>query len=188
MTCPCRKSQNLFALYKYMNKVYQKAELAANTLIIVVAVLLGGILIYKNFFAAQHEVSNQQMRLQPVIGTKMSAPDVDWAKQPKTLIMALQKGCRFCTESAHFYKRVIESAKSKNVKLVAALPTSIEESAAYLNNLGLQNIEVKQSSLGSLQVSGTPTLILTNDKGEVINYWVGKLPPDKETELLTQLQ
>ena len=118
----------------------------------------------------------------------MNAPDINWSQQPKTLVLALQTGCRFCNESAPFYKRIIETVKNKNIKLVAVFPTEIEESAKHLEELGLTNIEVKRSSLGSLQVSGTPTLILTNNKGEITDYWVGKLPPDKETEVLDKLK
>lgn len=170
-----------------MNKAFQKIELVANILIIVVALLLGGVIVQKYFFAPPAAVSNQPPRLEPKIGSVMNVPDVNWSQQPKTLILALQSSCHFCNESAPFYKRVIESVKDKNVKLVAVFPTAVEESAAHLQKLGLTNMEVKQSSLGSLQVSGTPTLILTNEKGEVTNYWVGKLSPDKETEVINKL-
>ncbi len=170
-----------------MSKTHQKIELVANISIIVVALLLGGVLVHKYFFAAPPVASNQPPRLEPKIGSVMNVPDVNWSQQPKTLVLALQSSCRFCNDSAPFYKRVIESVKDKNVKLVAVFPTDVEESAAYLQKLGLTNMEVKQSSLNGLQVSGTPTLILTNDKGEVTNYWVGKLTPDKETEVINQL-
>lgn len=125
--------------------------------------------------------------MQPEIGKQMNLSDVDWADQPKTLILALQTNCHFCNESAPFYKRLVESIRNKNVKLVAVFPGNIEESKAHLNELGLTNLEVKQSPLANMQVSGTPTLILTNDKGEVINVWVGKLSPDKETEVISKL-
>ncbi len=71
--------------------------------------------------------------------------------------------------------------------MVAVFPTDIEESRAHLDKLGLTNLDVKQASLDSIQVDGTPTLILVNDKGEVTNYWVGKLPPNKEAEVISKL-
>ena len=114
-------------------------------------------------------------------------PDINWLDQPKTLIVALQASCRFCNESAPFYKRLIENTKNKNIKLVAVLPTDLEESKAHLNKFGLSELEVRQASLDSIQVEGTPTLLLVNSKGEVTDYWVGKLPPHKETEVLNKL-
>ncbi len=168
-----------------MSKLNQKAELAANFLIIVVAVLLIGLIVQKLFFNAT-EV-NKKAKIQPVVGSKLNLSEVNFSNQPKTLVLALQKGCRFCSESAPFYKRIIENIQNKNVKLVAVFPTSIEENKAHLNELGLINLDVKRSRLEDIQVSGTPTLILTNEKGEITDYWVGKLPPDKETEVINKL-
>lgn len=167
-----------------MEKINQKVELVANIFIILLVLAIGGVLVQKYFLAVP---LNRRARVEPKIGSQMNAPDVNWSQQPKTLVLALQAGCRFCSESAPFYKRVIETVRNKNVKLVAAFPAEIEESAKYLKELGLTNIEVKRSSLSSLQVSGTPTLILINSKGEITDYWVGKLPPDKETEVLNKL-
>jgi thioredoxin-related protein len=169
-----------------MSKINQKIELIANVLIIVVAILLIGVIAQRYFFSPSTTL-NQPARVQPAVGTKINLPDTEWSKQPKTLILALQKGCHFCSESAPFYQRLRESVQDKNVRLVAVLPGVQEESAAYLNELGLPNLEVKQSPLDTLQVSGTPTLILTNDKGEVTHFWVGKLSPEKEKEVLEQL-
>lgn len=164
----------------------KRIETAANLLIIVVALLMGVILIQK-YFLGSPAASNQPLRLQPKVGEKINVSDVDWSNQPKTLLLVLQADCRFCNDSAPFYKQIIESVKSKNIRLVAVFPTDVAKSSDHLNKLGLTNMEVKQSSLGSLQVSGTPTLIITNDKGEITDYWVGKLPPDKETEVINKL-
>jgi hypothetical protein len=167
-----------------MSKLNQKVELTANILIIVVGVLLVGVIAQKYFFGASH---NSPARLLPTVGSKINVPDVDLSAQPKTLVLVLQKDCKYCTESAAFYKRLQENTQNKNIKLVAVLPGKIEESTAYLNGLGINNLDVKQSSLDNLQTSGTPTLILTNNKGEVTNFWIGKLPADKEDEVIGQL-
>jgi hypothetical protein len=169
-----------------MSRINQKLEMAANILIIVVAVLLIGVIAQRYFFPPATN-SNQPARVHPTIGTKINLPGTDWSNRPKTLLMVLQKDCRFCTESAPFYKRLRESVQDKTVKLVAVLPGRQEESAAYLDQLGLSHLELKQSPLNTLQVSGTPTLILTNDKGEITDYWVGKLSSDKESEVINKL-
>lgn len=168
-----------------MSKISQKIELAANILIIVVALLFGGVLVQKYFFKSTPSI--QSDRPQPVLGAKMNLPNTEWSKQPKTLILALQTTCHFCNESAPFYKRLVENVQNKNIKLIAVFPTEAEEGKAHLSKLGLTNIEVKQSPLNEIQVNGTPTLILTNDKGEITDSWVGKLSPDKEKEVIEKL-
>ena len=110
-----------------MEKINQKIELVANIFIILVA-FIGSILVQKYFIAAP---LNQPARVEPKVGSQMNAPDVDWSQQPKTLILALQTDCHFFNESAPFYKRVIETVKNKNIKLVAVFPTEIEESAKH---------------------------------------------------------
>lgn len=165
-----------------MSNLKQKIELTANILIIVVAVLLVGVIAQKYLFAPK-----QPERVQPTVGAKINIPEVDLSAQPKNLIMVLQKDCRYCTESAPFYKRLQESTQNKSVKLVAVLPGKPDESAAYLSGLGINNLEIKQASMSNLQTSGTPTLILTNDKGEITHFWVGKLPAEKEEEVISQL-
>jgi len=165
-----------------MSNFKQKIELIANILIIVVAVMLGGLIVQKYLLAPK-----QPEQIQPTVGAKINLPEVDFSAQPKNLILVLQKGCHFCTESAPFYKRLQESAPNKNVKLIAVLPGNPEESAAYLNQLGIDNLEIKQSPMNNLQTSGTPTLILTNDKGEITHFWVGKLTAEKEDEVFSRL-
>lgn len=170
-----------------MTNVHRKLEVTANILIIVVALLLGTVLIQKYLFRNNSPPLNETTRLKPVIGSKVNLSGVTWSNQPKTLVFALAVGCHFCDESANFYKRIIASVQNKNVQLIAVFPNSQEESTAHLNELGLAKLEVKQAPLNTLGVSGTPTLILTNDKGEVTNFWIGKLAPDKELEVINQL-
>lgn len=168
-----------------MSKIKQKVELAANIAIIVTAVLFVGILVQKYFFNSQKNKPPQN--IQPVAGTVLNIPDFDWAQKSKTLVLGLQKGCHFCSESAPFYKRLSEAFKDKDVKLVAVLPTSIEESSVYFKELGINNIEIRQAPLANIQTNGTPTLVLTNDKGQVVKFWIGKLPSEEEEDVINQL-
>lgn len=166
------------------SKLSSRIELAANVAIIVVAILLGYFLIQK-FFLQQ----NPQPSPPPEIakGTKVSLADVDWQANQKTLLLVLQKGCHFCSESMPFYKTLVEKSKEKGIKLVAVLPNSREEGSQYLRENGVEIQDVVQAQLNSINVRGTPTLILVNDKGEVSNSWIGKLPAHKEVEVTENL-
>jgi hypothetical protein len=67
------------------------------------------------------------------------------------------------------------------------MPQNKEDGENYLKELGIPGIETKQSTLDALQVTGTPTLILVNEKGEVTHTWIGRLAPEKESEVFRQL-
>lgn len=101
--------------------------------------------------------------------------------------MVLQKDCRFCTESAPFYRDLASAAPSKALRLLAVLPQDESVARDYLKSIDVQIEEVRQLSLSSLNVRGTPTLILVNSTGTVIKSWVGKLPDDKQKEVLDML-
>lgn len=165
-----------------MKKLSQKIEVTANILIISVSLILIGVIARQYFFAKSS--IDPQVRIHPIIGKRVDLPDENFSAQTKTLIFALQTTCHFCNESAPFYKHLIENVRDKNVKLVAVFPTDVSESTTHLNELGLTGFEVRQAPISVLDASGTPTLILTNDRGEITNYWVGKLTPEKETEVI----
>jgi hypothetical protein len=61
------------------------------------------------------------------------------------------------------------------VRLVALFPQPVEESRAYLNRLGIGINDIVQSPLSSVGASGTPTLLLIDNRGAVVDSWVGKL-------------
>lgn len=171
------------------DNILKKTELLANIAIIMVAVLLGGVLVKRYLLSSEDAYDSQNNVLRIAAGSKVSLPEVDWAKSDQTLLLILSKGCHFCSESAPFYQRLVRDTSGRgDVRLVAVLPQDVNEGKKYLNELGVPISEIKQSTLESIGVGGTPTLILVDNKGVVTESWVGKLPPDKESEVLNRLQ
>ena len=174
-----------------MGKLSKYVEVIANVLIVVVAVLCL-FLLWQKYFRTQPapqktEQANRTAPKVPVVGSKVSAVDVDWSKNKKNVLLVLQVGCRFCSESAEFYQTLMQQTKDKGVSVLAVLPQGKEEARKYLDNLQLSNLDTKQAAINSLDVSGTPTLIITDDEGQITNVWVGKLPPEKQNEVLSLL-
>ncbi len=165
-----------------MTRLSKKIELFISITIIVLSVFISEFLLHKYIFSSSSSPEHTQ-----TVNKQITLPDINWSEQPKTVVIALQTNCHFCNESAPFYKRLIENIKGKKIKLVAVLPTAIEKSRAHLDKLGLNDLDIKQASLDSIEVDGTPTLLLVDSKGEVTDYWIGKLPPDKEAEVLSKL-
>jgi thioredoxin-related protein len=147
--------------------------------------MLGAVLVQKFLLARNTRPPAQTPA--PAIGSKVAIDGIDWAQNRKTVVLALQKGCRFCTESASFYQRLTQAATSKGVKVVAVMPQSTAEGRDYLNSLAVPIADIRQTPLHLLNVNATPTLMLVDDKGQVTRSWVGKLPIDKEPEVLAML-
>ncbi|MGB7209703.1 MAG: hypothetical protein WBD27_13655 [Pyrinomonadaceae bacterium] len=164
----------------------KSAEFFASILILVSAVFLSELLIHSYFFSAsapsKPEISRDQLEM--AINSRIDLPDVDWAERPQTLVLALQTTCGYCNRSAPFYRRLIANTAGKNVRLLVVIPGDIEESRAHMEKLGLKNLDIRAVSLESIRVDGTPTLLLVNARGEVTDFWIGKLPPDVEAEVI----
>lgn len=167
-----------------MNDVSKKLEIVTN-LAIICAILVFGYFVFQKYFLSGKD-SVQQNEI--AVGTKISIDEIDWLNNQKTLLLIIRKDCQFCSESVPFYKNLVEKTNEKGIKLVAVLPTSREESQIYLKENGVNIQEIRQADDALKQiVKGTPTLILVNERGEVLNSWKGKLPSEKEKEVLNNL-
>ena len=118
----------------------------------------------------------------------LGIPDVDWRRSKQTLVLVLREGCHFCSDSAEFYRQLAMESRQTKTKLVTVLPGSIEDSRKYLNDLKVPINEIRQSPLSKVNVRGTPTLLLVNEKGVVTKSWVGQLPRDRESEVLDAIR
>jgi hypothetical protein len=163
-----------------MDRLSKRIEVAANVAIIAVALLLGLVLIKNYLIVKQPE--NPAVRATK--NAEISLPGVNWSKNSQTLVLAVSSTCHFCTESAPFYRQLAEA--HSRTRLIAVLPQSSEEGKLYLEGLGVAVDEIKQTPLSSINVSGTPTLILVNNEGVITDTWVGKLQAAQEAEVLSK--
>jgi thioredoxin-related protein len=163
-----------------------KLQNLANIATITVSVLLSAVLI-KVFLLPQ--AGPAPMVAQPLIGNtiKQSLPGIDWAKNRRTLVLALSTQCHFCTESAPFFQR-IQRETAPNLKMVAVLPQPVSDAHKYLEGEGVHIDDVRQATLSAIGVTGTPTLLLVDSSGKVADVWRGKLDPDQEAGVLKVLK
>ena len=172
-----------------MRTLLKRVELLANVAIIIVAVLLAVVLVKQfvvNKTAQPTRPASARRELNR--GDKVQLSGVDWAKNSRTLLLVLQKGCHFCTESAPFYQQLVKQTSASNdIKLVALLPQTVSEGKQYLEEIGVDIADIRQVSPSQVNVGGTPTLILVNNDGVATDVWSGQLPPDIESKVLSKL-
>ena len=166
------------------SKFSKKLELVTNAAIILAVAVLGYFL-FQKYFSAE---GAPPVRPEIVRGTKISLAGINWAQNRRTLLLVLQKNCPGCSNSMPFYKTLVEKSKGKEIQLVAVLPDSREEGIQYLKENGVEIREIRQVRRDELnEVSVTPTLILIDERGEVLISWTGKLPSEKEKEVTDNL-
>jgi thioredoxin-related protein len=173
-----------------INNLHQTIQSAANIAIIIVTVLLAGVAVARYMQPARSDPSTiaraESRKVTP--GTKIQLANVDYGKSDKTLVMVLSTTCRFCTASVPFYQKLAQRKEGhEDLRLIAVTPQSVDEAKEYLGKHGVAVDEIAQASLDEMDVSGTPTLIQVDKTGAAVRSWVGKLPPEKEAEVVQSL-
>jgi len=109
----------------------------------------------------------------------------------RALVVAVSPTCHFCNDSLPFYKHLVDQRNQQGsaVKFVAAVPN--EESrapeTAKFTGAGVQPDSVVPIDFSAIKIPGTPTLLLVDNNGKVLNVWVGKLDDRHEKEVLKTL-
>ncbi len=169
-----------------MSSLSKRVELLANIAIIIVAILLGVVVVNRYLLPASlKSKSAEAAQVKP--GVKISLPGVDWEKGGKTLLLVLSTTCHYCTESAPFYQQLVRRKDGRgDMRIMAVLPQNPGEAQKYLGDHGITVDEVRQAVPGALYATATPTLVIVDGSGSVVESWVGKLPPEKEAEVLNR--
>jgi hypothetical protein len=161
------------------DKTRRFLEISAN-----VAILIVAIIVIRNFIWSRWQPKQQLRR--PIVGTKVSLPGIKW-DDGTTLVLVLQKGCRYCEESSAFYRRLHDQRSGSQPRMLAAVPGDKTEIARYLSEQGVVVDDIINASLSDINVSFTPTLLLVDRSGKVNAVWVGKLDARKETEVAQRI-
>lgn len=131
----------------------KKLEILANVAVIAVSVLLvvvltRGYLTVRTVYPGN--VGNQDAH----IGSRVTIPGIDWNQNKQTLLLAISSTCHYCTESADFYRRLLK--ETADTRVVAVVPQEPGAAKRYLDNYAIPLNDIKQFTLSSLGVTGTP--------------------------------
>jgi thioredoxin-related protein len=141
-------------------RIRRSVEIAANVAIILVAIVIVGSFVSSRFRPKQTLTS-------PPVGSTVSLSRVNWEKNGTTLLMVLQEGCRYCDESAPFYRSLHDQRSGQQPRMVAVIPGEKAETVRYLSDHGVLADDVINTSLDNIKVSATPTLLLVDQSGQV---------------------
>lgn len=154
-----------------------------NVAIALAALFLCGVLI-KNLLLTG--ATNYNYKITPQ--ARLAIKGVNWSKSEKTILLALKRDCRYCSESADLYRRLAEGlANRTDTKLIGLLPENETNGPVYFDELRLPIRDIHYVSLSSLGIRDVPSLVTVDRNGRVTDIWVGKLSPRKELDLFKKL-
>src|SRR5712691_2254173 len=112
-------------------RLRRSLEVAANVAILIVAVI-----VIARLLAATR--TPKAKPLAPAIGAKLSLTGVKWEENGRTLLLVLQKGCRYCEESAGFYHRLYDQRAGRTEpRIMAVVPGERADTVSYLSDHGV---------------------------------------------------
>ncbi|HKS30189.1 MAG TPA: redoxin family protein [Pyrinomonadaceae bacterium] len=116
-------------------------------------------------------------------------PRVDYASASQTILIAVNTECHFCTESIPFYNELakLQQMKDKGTRIIAVFPNAESEVQQYVKQNQLQVEAIAGVDLKTFNVRGTPTMILVDRNGKVLNFWIGKLSEDEKKQAVNIL-
>jgi hypothetical protein len=164
----------------------QKLEQLTNIAIIAFVLVVGGLYLKDRFHPPV-----QAGRVQPPAIKAGDAlpnlPGYDWHSSGRTLVLALRNGCHFCEDSAPFYKKLLDLQKTGNLKgvhIIAIFPDDRSVAQKMMQKEGLSLDIIPAVNFQVLKILGTPTAILTDQSGRVVNTWLGELKETQQQALL----
>jgi hypothetical protein len=157
-----------------------------NVVVVLFAVVAIGVLV-KNYFAPQGVKTSVAIKK----GSTLPAiAGVDYKQTQRTLILALNVDCRYCSKSVPFYNWLAES-RQENAGQFNIVAAFINKDArlvkSYTEEKQLSVQAIAGVDLDKLGVHMTPTLILVDSAGRVLDSWRGALEPDGEREVFDAL-
>jgi thioredoxin-related protein len=157
-------------------------------IVVVLFVVLAVVVIAKNYLTSRNkETASAKIKVGSIFP---NIPETNYGQSPKTLVIALNVYCHYCTQSIPFYQRLAEAQKENN--------NSFQAVAVFLNkeaDLVKQYVEEKKLSVNfvpsvdfdKLNITSTPTLVLIDNAGKVLKSWVGELSEDREKEVFEEI-
>lgn len=169
------------------SKLKSYLESATNGAVLLVTVLILSSFAVNYFYrgrSAPQMISGfrKGQKISPVAG-------INYGDSTHTLLIAMNTQCDYCTRSIPFYNEIAKRTQNSKVPLqiVAAFPNPLEQVQKYVEQHQL-NLATKNSvDMKQLNLSDTPTMILVDQGGNIIDFWVGAIPPEDQQRVLESL-
>jgi hypothetical protein len=167
-------------------------QLAADAAVVIVCIGIAAYLLRPT--AARRSASAERDRVlagsyQPG-DTVAPLPGVDFGAAHKTLLIVTKSDCSFCRASYPFYRRLLSEREriGKPVRIVMFAPRGdIAGSSELLRTHGLKPDALVPYTPRDLKVRVTPTLVLVDQSGRVVDVWLGQAEPADQADIQAQL-
>ena len=119
-------------------------------------------------------------------GMAIDTPAEWYQGAPYTLLLFARASCAACQSAEPFFKRLIHDIGSTVRVVLVTSAGEADEDARYARQLGLATQSIRTAVPG-LKVRVTPTLVLVDRQGTIMDTWEGVGPPEKQSQISVSL-
>lgn len=121
--------------------------------------------------------------------TLAEVPNLNEDSYEKSVILILNTDCKYCNASMGFYKKLASVKYDTQSKQLVALFLQPQEVVnKYVNEKGFPVRSISSASFEKLKVGLTPTIVVVNNRRQIIKSWFGQLEVNQEGEVIDLLE
>ncbi len=168
------------------SKIKTHLEVITNVAVLLTAMAVLSALSW-GYFSQKRQPSLKNGLQKGDVLTKIAS--LDYRNSSQTLLIAMNTECHFCTESVPFYNHLVKSRQGQDetARIIAIFPNKENEVNQYVQQHRLQTETIAAVNLSALNMVNTPTVILVDSGGKILDFWVGKLQENMERQVIKSI-
>ena len=116
-------------------------------------------------------------------GQRVDVPASWYDASGKTLIIFARASCGACDKAQPFLKNLVTRLNGRAAAVMAHPPGEDVANVAFAKSIGITTDHIKVVETG-LRVRATPTLLLVDRTGTVLEAWEGAGPPERQSSIV----
>ena len=164
------------------DRLIRRATIAASAGLVLMVLATMGYILWPRI-AASIGVRAAGSAAPYVAGQKIDVPSDWYSGSPHTLIVFARASCAACEKAQPFLKQLVQHMNGRGVPMMAHPPGAPEEDQIFARTLGVAPDHIKMTTEG-LRVRATPTIVLVDWQGRVVNAWEGAAKPEQRVAMI----
>jgi hypothetical protein len=115
-------------------------------------------------------------------GQTIDVPAEWYQSSPYTVVLFARASCGACQNAQPFFKQLVTGLRGRATFVLAGSEVERDDDAQYGRALGLKDAAIRVAP-PDLKVRNVPTLVLINQRGEILGAWEGVGPPEQQTTI-----
>ena len=116
-------------------------------------------------------------------GQQVDVPVSWYDSSRRTLIIFGRASCAACEKAQPFLKNLVARVNGRAGVVLAHPPGEEQADTSFAQSIGVQPDRIVIVGPG-LRVRATPTLVLVNNDGKILDAWEGAGPPERQSSIV----